>query len=204
MERIGNQWQFFFPFEYLFSTESRNVSDVMRVWKNKKMSTQLVWMIFSVEEKYLVSVKDLNELWTLSPLAPVRCHARYRLALCASERKHKIKHLTIQIALYLKQLGAPNHDVSQTVPGAKRVGTRIELNVYARAHGKVRDEGVHEDVLAVEQLVHLGTNLGILHVGVVLEYDNTQCKSSARFDINFPLWDFSLIEEKNNPPEPCI
>ena len=36
-------------------------------------------------------------------------------------------------------------------------------------HGEVGHEGVEEYVLAVEQLVHFGTNFGGLDVGVVLK-----------------------------------
>ena len=34
----------------------------------------------------------------------------------------------------------------------------------ARPHGEVGDEGVEEDVLAVEQLLHFGTDFGGLDV----------------------------------------
>ena len=39
----------------------------------------------------------------------------------------------------------------------------------ARPHGEVGDEGVEEDVLAVEQLVHFGTDFRGLDVRVVLK-----------------------------------
>ena len=44
-----------------------------------------------------------------------------------------------------------------------------EVGVDGRPHGQVGDERVQEDVLAVEQLVHLGTDLPWLDVSVVLQ-----------------------------------
>ena len=39
----------------------------------------------------------------------------------------------------------------------------------ARLHGEVGDDGVQEDVLAVEQLIHFGTDFRRLDVCVVLK-----------------------------------
>ena len=39
-----------------------------------------------------------------------------------------------------------------------------EVGVDARLHGEVADEGVEEDVLAVEQLLHFGTDFRGLDV----------------------------------------
>ena len=51
-------------------------------------------------------------------------------------------------------------------------GEPSKVGVDARLHGEVADEGVEEDVLAVEQLLHFGTDFGGLDVGVVLKIQN--------------------------------
>ena len=73
----------------------------------------------------------------------------------------KIRKENLLITTNLVYLISPLAEWKHGEPG--------EVSVDGRPHGEVGDERVEEDVLAVEQLVHLGADLARLDVGVVLQ-----------------------------------